>query len=205
MSRLCEIALRYGTDKVFRERTEGMMGDSAHDYTPYYHELLKDRDVKRVLEIGIGEKKYDAPSLRMWAEYFPQAEIYGCDIDRNVFISDNPRIHCFYCDQSDVVSLQQVVKQTGGNFDLILDDGSHRTEHQMLTFKILYPLLKTDGVYIIEDIDKVLQVASAIHVPYTIIPPHRAGRLLDHRIVVEKENAFLRAGNTTRTLAPQRR
>jgi spermidine synthase len=187
MTPLCEIALKYGTDKAFRERTDGMEGDSAHDYTPYYHELLKDRNIRRVLEIGIGEKKYNAPSLRMWAEYFPQAEIYGCDIDIGVFVYDNPRIHCFHCDQSDSISLQQVVKQTGGNFDLIVDDGSHIIEHQMLTFRMLYSLLSPKGVYIIEDIDKVRQVASAVHVPYKIIPPHKEGRLLDHRIVVVKE------------------
>lgn len=187
MTRLCEIALKCGTDKVFRERTDGMQGDSAHDYTPAYHELLKDRDIRRVLEVGIGEKRYNAPSLRMWAEYFPDAEIYGCDIDINVFISDNPRIHCFYCDQSNAQSLQQVVNQTGGNFDLIVDDGSHFVEHQMLTFKSLYPLLNPKGVYIIEDIDQVRRVATAIHVPYEIIPPHKPGRHLDHRIIVCKE------------------
>jgi SAM-dependent methyltransferase len=187
MDRLSQIALKYGTDKAFRERTEGMEGDSAHDYTPYYHELLKDREVKRVLEIGVGEKKYNAPSLRMWAEYFPQAEIYGCDIDAGVFISDHPRIHCFHCDQSNLVSLQQVARITGGDFDLIVDDGSHWVEHQMLTFKALYSLLNPKGVYIIEDIDDYRRVSKAVHVPYTIIPPHQVGRRLDHRIIVVKD------------------
>ena len=187
MTPLCELALKYGTDKAFRERIPGSTGYSAHDYTPYYHELLRDRDIRRVLEVGIGDKCYNAASLRMWAEYFPQAEIYGCDIDLSTFVFDNPRIHCFYCDQSSSVSLQQVVFQTGGQFDLIVDDGSHRIDHQQLTFQVLYPLLNPKGVYIIEDIDAVKQVAQAIKVPYHVIPPHMADRALDHRIIVVKE------------------
>ena len=188
MTPLCEIALKYGTDKVFR-RDVGQPngGYSAHDYTTEYHEILKDRDVRKVLEVGIGEKKFSAPSLRMWAEYFPSAEIYGCDIDSSVFIDDNPRIHCFHCDQSNTMSLNQVGRITGGNLDLIVDDGSHRIEHQKLTFTMLFPLLNKGGVYIIEDIDRVQEVAKAIHVPYTVYKPHVPERLMDHRIIVVKE------------------
>jgi hypothetical protein len=186
MTRLCELGLKYGTDKVWRDRTEGMTGESAHDYTPAYHELLKDRDVKRVLEVGIGEKKYCAASLRMWAEYFPQAEIYGGDFDSSTFITDNPRIHCFWCDQGDKNSLDQVARITGGNFDLIVDDGSHIAAHQILTFRVLYSLLSSTGVYIIEDIGDIHKIIPAIHVPHTIIPPHAPGFLMDNRIIVVK-------------------
>ena len=232
MTPLCELALKYGTDKAFRERIPGSSGYSAHDYTPYYHELLRDRDIRRVLEVGIGDKCYNAASLRMWAEYFPQAEIYGCDIDLSTFVFDNPRIHCFYCDQSSPVSLQQVVFQTGGQFDLIVDDGSHRIDHQQLTFQVLYPLLNPKGVYIIEDIDAVKQVAQAIKcaVPCpprtwriglliiellwlrskTVLTPEEQ-KQLDALLNKERATevvevptvAVLHAGNTTQTLAPQ--
>jgi predicted O-methyltransferase YrrM len=187
MDRLSELALKYGTDKVYRERTDGMANDSAHDYTPLYHELLKDRDIKKMLEIGIGEKKYSAPSLRMWAEYFPEAEVYGCDIDEGTFIADNPRVHCFRCDQSNRTSLRTVEAITGGNFDFIIDDGSHRIDHQRMTFEELFPLVKSGGIYVIEDVDHFHIVAQSIKVPFQVIGPHAPGRLMDHRIIIKKD------------------
>jgi hypothetical protein len=42
---LCKIAAKWGTDKV---------PSIGHSYTPYYHELLKGKTVRRMLEIGIG-------------------------------------------------------------------------------------------------------------------------------------------------------
>lgn len=40
----------------------------------------------------------------------------------------------------------------GNNFDIILDDGLHTIEAQIKTFKNFWPLLKKNGIYLIEDI-----------------------------------------------------
>jgi hypothetical protein len=40
----------------------------------------------------------------------------------------------------------------GYDFDLIIDDGSHNPDDQILTAKMLMCLLKDDGFYIIEDV-----------------------------------------------------
>ena len=39
-----------------------------------------------------------------------------------------------------------------GPFDVIIDDGSHRSEHIRATFAILFPLLTPNGVYVVEDV-----------------------------------------------------
>lgn len=44
MTPLCELAKKYGTDKC----------SDVHNYTPVYYELLKDKNFKKVLELGIG-------------------------------------------------------------------------------------------------------------------------------------------------------
>jgi hypothetical protein len=151
MTRLCQLAEKYGCDKV---------KSIFHDYTPFYDELLKYRQVNRILEIGIGTinamlhlKNYEpGASLRMWRDYFPSAEIYGLDNDPSVMFNED-RIHTAVCDQSSEDSLRRTAVMLGGKFDFILDDGSHQIAHQALTANTLIPkLLSPTGVYVIEDI-----------------------------------------------------
>jgi hypothetical protein len=147
---LCELAKKHGTDK-----------GEFHRYTPHYHELFKDRrnEVKKVLEIGIGDvpgmsntvpNYVPGASLRMWAEYFPNAEIYALDNMANLLINEG-RIHSFCADQGDERSMRRILPELGTDFDLIVDDGSHAPEHQVSSAKILIPLLAVHGVYVIED------------------------------------------------------
>lgn len=153
MTELCELAVKYKTDKcVF--------------YTPYYDRLLKDRrnTVKKVLEFGIGgpeditgslarvgmTPQGNGPSLYMWRDYFPNAEIYALDYIPQKFVNEG-RIHSFYCDQGDLSSYQKAIKHIGGDFDLIVEDGSHQGHHQIMSVQMLMPLLKPDGIYVMED------------------------------------------------------
>ena len=46
--------------------------------------------------------------------------------------------------------------------DVIIDDGSHQPEHQMLTASILRWHLAPGGVYVIEDVQKPEEVAAAV-------------------------------------------
>lgn len=151
MTRLCNLAQKYGCDKV---------SSIFHDYTPFYDDLLKYRQVNRVLEIGIGTmnamkhlKTYEpGASLRMWRDYFPSAEIWGLDNDASVMFEED-RIHTMVCDQSSEWSLKGIADKLGGKFDFILDDGSHQMPHQALTANTLIPmLLSPTGVYVIEDV-----------------------------------------------------
>lgn len=151
LTELCRLAEYYGTDK-------------AHFYSPFYDLLFRDRRAKvyKVLEIGIGTVHAmshvpgykPGASLRMWRDYFPNAEIVGMDNDRAVM--DAPlgeRIIAFRCDQSSEDELENILPHLalGGKFDLIVDDGSHNPTDQLRTFRILSRLLDSRGLYIIED------------------------------------------------------
>jgi len=152
VTRLCELAEKYGSDKV---------KSIFHDYTPFYDSLLSGREIKRVLEIGIGTKPIMDPyvknyqpgaSLRMWRDYFHGAEIWGLDIDPTVLFHELG-IHTMLCDQSSEESLLNTAAALGEKFDFILDDGSHHGPHQALTANTFIPtLLAPNGVYVIEDI-----------------------------------------------------
>jgi hypothetical protein len=147
---LCALALKYRSDKC---------PEILHGYTPYYHSLFKNNreEVRKVLEIGIGTPStmqvdgYKAgASLFMWKDYFPKAMIYGVDILDEAMVNEF-RIQSYKCDQSKREELIELAKKLGGNFDLIIDDGSHNPKDQMLTALVLIPLLKPGGYYVIED------------------------------------------------------
>jgi hypothetical protein len=141
---LTQIAMRHGTDKW-----------GGHFYTPVYHELfkdLRDRPLK-MLEIGVGGFSFynaGGHSLRMWAEYFPNADITGIDIvPKRVPVPDRVRI--LQGSQDDMAFLAKVGADHGP-FDIILDDGSHIPQHVVASFNGLFPHLKEDGLYVIEDV-----------------------------------------------------
>ena len=141
MNDLDKLAIKYGADKW-----------GKHHYTPVYYDLFKDKreSVKKVLEIGVAE----GASLFMWRDFFPNAVIYGAEIDmqRVVAMHKEDRIEVMQCDQSLKEDLEFLIESYGSDIDLIVDDGSHNPEHQVFTALILLPLLKKGVVYIIEDV-----------------------------------------------------
>lgn len=141
---LKDLGLKYGTDKVDEHHTY-----RGYTYCDIYEKYLGSirYDVKKFVEIGVK----DACSLKMFEEYFPNAEIYGIDIDPRCKEFESDRIKIFIGDQNDEMFLIEV-RNAIGEFDVLLDDGSHITKHQIKSFDILYPNLKSRGFYIIEDL-----------------------------------------------------
>jgi hypothetical protein len=122
---------------------------SLHGYHRFYDYVLRDWRDKTftMLEIGVE----GGSSLDMWKEYFPHAFLYG--IDMNHFFCDD-RVCIFHCDQSKPDDLQKAMERIGKRCPIILDDGSHIPEHQILTFDTFFTnLLEEGGIYIIEDIE----------------------------------------------------
>ena len=100
------------------------------------------------LEIGI----FRGGSIELWREYFGQAaKIAGIDINPACkdYVEEPNR--AFIGSQADEDFLKSVIDEIGSP-DIILDDGSHVADHQMASFLILFPLLKTGGLYVIEDL-----------------------------------------------------
>lgn len=140
---LSRLALLYGTDKW-----------GSHWYTEHYRHYLESlrKQPVRLLEIGVGG--YDDPregacSLRMWKAYFRRGQIVGLDLHDKSALQE-PRIAIHQGDQTDAALLRRLCAHYGG-FDIIIDDGSHLNEHVIQTFEILFPLLRPDGIYAVED------------------------------------------------------
>lgn len=138
MRTLDDIAISTGTDKNYK----------CHNYTPYYSlffEPIRNKTLN-VMEIGI----YHGDSLRLWKEYFPHAIIYGVDI---IDCSEHKeeRIKTFVFDQSQAFSLT-ALKVRLPSMDIIIDDASHQSADQILSFESLWPFLNSGGFYVCEDL-----------------------------------------------------
>lgn len=155
MTPLCELCVKYGTDK-------GPRSMNGWDYSPTYHQVLspnKDK-VKKVLEVGICGYR-DIPnnvvgaSLFVWRDYFPNAEIYGIDNDGRFIFNDQDRIHTAQADAYSWPSLEAALKQMGlerGSIDFIVDDAVHDPFPQVQLMHMLWPYLKKNGLYAMEDV-----------------------------------------------------
>lgn len=132
---------------------KGTVMGEAHGYTRAYERWFESmrKAPLRVLEIGVCDPRMPGASLKGWYEYFPNAAIFGYDIvDAHQF--DNDRILTFVGDQSDPADLEGFVEFSGGEFDIIIDDGSHKDMHQQASLAFLFPHLKPGGQYFIEDL-----------------------------------------------------
>ncbi|MDE2324399.1 MAG: class I SAM-dependent methyltransferase [Betaproteobacteria bacterium] len=138
-------------DWLSTRRTKWNARDYAARYERHFAELRN--EPIRLLEIGIGG--YDDPrsggeSLRAWKRYFPKASIFGIDIaDKRALEED--RIRTFQGSQDDPAFLRNVIAEIGRP-DIIIDDGSHRNDHVIKSFKLLFPHLnEKHGIYVVED------------------------------------------------------
>lgn len=129
---------------------------SAHHKPPFYlpvYERHFARFMDRspvVLEIGVD----DGTSLMLWRQMLGgTALVAGIDIDEKCRQYNVPYkgIAVFIGDQSDEAFLKDVVSQIGSP-DIIIDDGSHKSDDMRKSFEVLYPLMTRNGVYVVEDL-----------------------------------------------------
>ena len=154
---LTNLMNKYGSDKG------GL--NNHHNYSLFYSEIfgIKRHSVKNFLEIGLGTNNINVPSnmgangkplasLRAWREYFPNAKIFGADIDKDI-LRDDERIQTSFVDQRDSETISKMFESFGiDQFDIIIEDGLHEFNANISFFENSIKYLSNDGIYIIEDI-----------------------------------------------------
>lgn len=139
-------------EELFRGKTDKL---DIHCYGPVYEELFADRrmDVKRFLEVGV---RFGG-SLRAWAEYFPNAEIWGIDngAEGGPVSLDDGRIHVRYADETKPETAFKFFATGWQRFDIVVDDGHHHPYVQAAMFAMAWPYVEPGGVYVIEDVEDI--------------------------------------------------
>ena len=158
---LCEIMGRNNSDKGNKDITK-----SWHNYTTFYHSIFNGISNKklRIFELGIGTNNPNiksnmgtngrpGASLYGWSEFFPNSQIFGADIDKEILFNTD-KIKTFYCDQTKPEIINKLWEDPAlqENFDIIIDDGLHIPRANFTFFENSIHKLKSSGYYIIEDI-----------------------------------------------------
>jgi hypothetical protein len=154
-TRVCRVMTKHGSDK-----------GRAHNYTTVYSALFQARwhQPLRLLELGMGSNNPDVPSNmgifgvpgashRGWRELFPNASVYGADVDRRILFQED-RIKTFYCDQSDHSSIRELWShpELRDGVDIIIEDGLHTFDANVSFLEGSLDRLRPGGIYITEDI-----------------------------------------------------
>ena len=157
---ISELLLKYITDKnhgtiknIYNNLDDRVIVENAdspigHTYGKSYQDIFdnfnKDAEIN-FMEIGIQR----GGSVMAWREYFPNANIYGIDII-NVILPEYKRDDVTYIfkDINDS-SVKEELKDV--EFDIIIDDGSHRLWDILPTVQNYLPQLRKGGFMVIED------------------------------------------------------
>ncbi len=100
----------------------------------------------------------------MWQSYFgPRCKIYGVDIEPNCKAYESSAVRIFIGDQSDR-NFWKHFREEVPVLDIVIDDGGHIPEQQIVTVEELLPHLQPGGVYLCEDVHKPFnEFASYVH------------------------------------------
>ena len=162
LSALCD---KYGSDKGSLGLGPHPYPWPAHTFADFYENRFGHcrEYVRNVFECGLGSRNPDLPnnmgpaarsgaSLRVWRDYFPNADIYGADIDPATLFQEE-RIRTCLLDQTSPEAIARMwASLPGVEFDLMIDDGLHSYEAGVCLFEHSHARLKTAGLYIIEDV-----------------------------------------------------
>ncbi len=134
----------------FDSHTEGRgIWKLLHYFDIYHHHFRKfvGREV-HVLEIGV----YSGGSLAMWRECFgSQCHVYGVDIHEACKLYEEDGIKIFVGDQADR-AFWKSFKERVPTVDILVDDGGHQPEQQIVTLEEMLPHLRPGGIYLCEDV-----------------------------------------------------
>ena len=118
-------------------------------YFDVYEKLFQRYRNKPVVFIEIGV--LNGGSLFMWRDYFgKQAQIIGIDLNPEARRWQEDGFDIFIGDQSDPNFWHRVIKKYP-QIDIVLDDGGHTYEQQIMTTETLKSHIKDGGLIVIED------------------------------------------------------
>jgi GT2 family glycosyltransferase len=144
----------HGNSTLFDIHTlhQGKVSDKWERYLYEYDSVLSTYRNKNInlLEIGI----QNGGSLEVWSKYFNNANLLiGCDIDMNCLNLqyEEPCIKVVVGDATQEKTKKEVFNYTN-EFDIVIEDASHFSNHIIKAFVDFFPKIKDGGIFIAEDL-----------------------------------------------------
>lgn len=139
-------------EKYFFSRKHKTINKWMHYFEAYerFFARYRNKDVS-ILEIGV----FKGGSLQMWKNYFKgscnKVMVYGIDINPECKQLEEDNIRIFIGAQEDREFLHNIKKEIG-KVDILIDDGGHTMNQQIVSFEELFDLVDDNGIYLCEDL-----------------------------------------------------
>lgn len=136
------------TRDIFNSHQGKLIHKWEHYFDIYDRHFSKYRDKEIVLlEIGVSQ----GGSIELWKKFFGKGlRYYGIDINPGCKQFEEENVSIFIGSQEDPVFLKNVVAQIP-DIDILIDDGGHTMNQQIVSFEMLFTKIKIDGIYLCED------------------------------------------------------
>ena len=134
--------------KYFKEN-KGLLIHKNYEYFKYYHKHFQPYQGQEItlLEIGV----QNGGGLFMWRNYFgSKAKIIGVDIEPKSKVLEKFGFSIRIGDQADAAFWKSFTEEFN-DIDIIIDDGGHYMDQQIISFQSLFPALNDNGLYLCED------------------------------------------------------
>lgn len=141
-----------GSLKDIYSSHQNKLSDKWSIYIPEYDRIFYSYKNEKInlLEIGV----QNGGSIEIWSTYFEQAvNLVGCDIntDCGKLSYEDERVTIIIGDAGDSETKCKVLEQSD-KFDIVIDDGSHRSSDIVKAFMAYFPVINDGGVFIAEDL-----------------------------------------------------
>jgi hypothetical protein len=123
----------------------------GHDYAKFYEDYFKRFKEKKISIMEIGSFYGNAAAALFF--YLRNAEIYSADIFPDLFKYKSDRIKNFFVDSSSEKSIQKSILSLNCQFEIIIEDASHSFKDQIISLFMLFPIIKSGGIFITEELD----------------------------------------------------
>lgn len=148
-----------------------------------YLELVDELQGGRLVELGV----FRGGSTALLAELYRPASLVALELAPDppeglvAYRQRSPlgdRVHAhFGVDQADRTTVARLVDEAGAPLDLVVDDASHLLGPTMTSFEVLFPRLRTGGLYVIEDWSSQLALADALAASWARDPARVGGKV----------------------------
>lgn len=136
---------------------------TSHSYQIMYGQFitqLRDRGNIKMLEIGLGCDMNYSPgaSAKLWRLLLPNAELWMAEYNATCVMKMKGKkqlpagVNVLVGDQGNPAVLESWIKESGGLFDVVIDDGGHRNSQIKTSFDYLWPEVRRGGMYFMEDL-----------------------------------------------------
>jgi len=118
------------TELCWQSHTDKHHGEFPHSVL--YDTLFSSFRDKPICFLEIGVNK--GGSIAVWEEYFPNATLLATDVNPKSQRRATERTKVTLVDQFDFFAMRDYAEENGP-FDIVIDDGSHYSSHQILTLE----------------------------------------------------------------------